>query len=265
MRIAIVGYGKMGHLVEGAALKRGHEIVATIDPVAPDAQVRLAGGGRAELFAAVKDAAPDGIIEFSHPSAVVENIHALLPLRVPLVVGTTGWKDDEASIKALAGTTGGCLLRSANFSLGVNLFYRVVSEAARLFADEYDVAVWEAHHNQKADSPSGTALEIARRVLAENRRKTRIVTGDSGRRPAADELQVSGTRIGSFPGTHTVFFDSPSDTIELTHTVRNRDGLASGAVFALERFADALASGKLPRGALYGVEDVLDKRVPGGI
>jgi 4-hydroxy-tetrahydrodipicolinate reductase len=159
------------------------------------------------------------------------------------VVGTTGWKDDEESIKTLAGTTGGSILRSANFSLGVNLFYRVVSEAARLFADadEYDVAVWEAHHNQKADSPSGTALEIARRILAANNKTP----------------EISSTRIGSFPGTHTVFFDSPSDTIELTHTVRNREGLANGAVFALERFADALASGKLKRGALYGMEDIL--------
>jgi 4-hydroxy-tetrahydrodipicolinate reductase len=259
MRIAIVGYGKMGHLVEQAALKRGHEIVATIDPVSIDAQIHLTGGLRAELFAAVKNASPEGIIEFSHPSAVVENIHALLPLRVPLVVGTTGWKDDEASIKALASTAGGSILRSANFSLGVNLFYRIVSEAARLFADaeEYDVAVWEAHHNQKADSPSGTALEIARRVLVENKRKTEIVTGEFDCKPKANELHVSSTRIGSFPGKHTVFFDSPSDTIELTHTVRNREGLANGAVFALERFADALASGKLQRGALYGMEDVL--------
>jgi 4-hydroxy-tetrahydrodipicolinate reductase len=259
MRIAIVGYGKMGHLVESAALKRAHEIVATIDPVAADAQIRLTGGSRAELLQAVKNANAEGIIEFSSPQAVVENIHALLPLRVPLVVGTTGWKDDEDSIRTLAGTTGGSILRSANFSLGVNLFYQIVSEAARLFADadEYDVAVWEAHHNQKADSPSGTALEIARCILAENKRKTEIVTGEFKRKPASNELHVSSTRVGSFPGTHKVFFDSPSDTIELTHTVRNREGLANGAVFALERFANALSSGKLKKGALYGIEDVL--------
>jgi 4-hydroxy-tetrahydrodipicolinate reductase len=259
MKLVLVGYGRMGHLIEQAAVKRAHEIVLTLDPASEDAKIRCSvNDNRDEVLGAIKNSGAQGIIEFSHPSAVVNNLRALIPLRLPIVVGTTGWKEDEASIAALANTAGGSVLRSANFSLGVNLFFRVVTEAARLFADfdDYDAAVWEAHHNQKADSPSGTALEIARRILAENKRKTAVVTGEFKARPKPEELQVSSTRIGSFPGTHTVIFDSPADTIELKHTARNRDGLALGAVYAMERFTEDLRSGKLKRGGLYRLEDV---------
>jgi 4-hydroxy-tetrahydrodipicolinate reductase len=249
----------MGHMLDSAALRLGHTVAVTIDPVAADASVKIAAGDSSSLIDAVKKSGAEGVIEFSHPSAVVQNITALLPLRIPLVVGTTGWKDKEADIAALAAKTNGTVLRSANFSLGVNVFYKIVREAARLFADfdEYDAAVWEAHHNQKADSPSGTALEIARCILSEDKKKTKIVAEMLARKPEPGELTVSSTRVGTMPGTHTVFFDSDADTIELTHTARSREGFASGAVHALVRLSARLKDGTLERGRLYGMDDVL--------
>jgi 4-hydroxy-tetrahydrodipicolinate reductase len=259
MNIAIVGYGKMGHMVEAAAKSLGHTVAATIDTRAEDATARVAEGDGAALADVVKRSGADGVIEFSHPSSVAGNIRALLPLRLPLVVGTTGWKAEDAGIRTLAAASGGTAVRSANFSLGVNLFYRIVSEAARIVSafGEYDCAVWEAHHNQKADSPSGTAMEIARRILAEDGRKTALVTDAFTRKPEPHELHVSSTRIGSVPGTHTVFFDSGADTIELTHRARSREGFARGAVHALARLSCALEAGTLKPGALYGAEDIL--------
>ncbi len=258
MKIALVGYGKMGHMLESSALSFGHEVVTTVDVAAPDAKVKIAEGDGAALADAVRSSGAEGIIEFSHPSAVMGNIQALLPTRLPLVVGTTGWTDKEAEVVALAAKTGGTLMRSANFSIGVNLFYKIVQEAAAFVSNfaEYDAAVWEMHHNQKADSPSGTALEIARRVMVGDKRKTEMVTDAFHERPKANELHVSSTRCGSVPGTHTVFFDSPADTIELTHTARSRQGFANGAVHALERLVEMLENGSLQAGKLYGMADV---------
>jgi 4-hydroxy-tetrahydrodipicolinate reductase len=257
MKIALIGYGKMGHMVEAQARRLGHEIAVTVDPFAVDAASHAVGD---DLARVVCESGAEGAIEFSRPDAAPGNIRALLPLQLPLVVGTTGWAAEESAIAALAAATGGTLVRSANFSLGVNLFYRIVSETARIMAefggDEYDEAVWEAHHNQKADSPSGTALEIARRVLEAGGRKTEIVAGNFDAKPLPHQLQIGSTRVGTVPGTHIVFFDSGADTIELTHTARSRDGFALGAVRALERLSAALASGALRAGRIYGMEDL---------
>lgn len=258
MKIAIVGYGQMGHMIESCAKKLGHEVVVTIDTFADDASVKISSGDFESLVAAVKDSGAEGIIEFSHPTAVMGNINALLPLKLPLVVGTTGWTDKEVEVEALAKKCGGTLMRSANFSVGVNMFYRIVEEAAKLMADfsEYDTAIWEAHHIRKADSPSGTALEIAKRVMASSPSKTELVIDAFHDKPQPHQLHVSSTRVGSVPGTHTVYFDSSADTIEITHTARSREGFASGAVHALVRLTEALKSGKLKSGALYGMADL---------
>ena len=185
-------------------------------------------------------------------------MNALIPLGLPIVVGTTGWAKNESEIESLLEKTGGVAMRSSNFSIGVNTFYKIVEEAAKLFAEysDYDVAVWEAHHNQKADSPSGTALEIARRVMAGNKAKTELVVDAFHERPKANELHVSSTRVGNEPGTHTVFFDSSADSIELTHRARSREGFAKGAVVALEKLSQKINSGALPRGKLYGMSDL---------
>lgn len=258
MKIALVGYGQMGHMIELWANKLGHEVVATVDTVAPDAKYKIEAGNQAALVQAISQSGAEGVIDFSHPSAVLDNIKALLPTKLPLVIGTTGWTQHEQMVCEWAASSGGTIIRSANFSVGVNLFYRIVEETAKLFAnfEEYDMAIWEAHHTRKADSPSGTALEIAKRVMACNSNKTEIVTDAFHDKPRAEQLHVSSTRVGSVPGTHTLFVDSPADTIEITHRARSREGFACGAVRALERLDAALKDGLLEKGKLYGMEDL---------
>ena len=258
MKIALVGYGKMGHMIEQAAKRAGQEVVTTIDVMAEDAKVKVAAGDTAAIVRAVKESGAEGIIEFTHPTAVLDNVKALLPLGLPLVVGTTGWNDKHAEINELAGKVGGTVMTAGNFSIGVNMFYKIVEEAAKLMAEykDYDVATWEMHHNQKADSPSGTALEIARRVMAGDKRETEMVTDAFHGRPQPQQLHVSSTRCGTVPGTHTVYFDSAADTIELTHTARSRQGFANGAVHALENLKRMLDAGTLQPGRVYGMTDV---------
>lgn len=259
MKIALVGYGKMGHMLEQAAIRDGHEVVTTIDVVADDAKVKVAQGDTESIVRAVKSSGAEGIIEFSHPSAVLANIKALLPLGLPLIVGTTGWNKEYDNIKKYAQKVGGTLLTAGNFSIGVNMFYKIVAEAAKIMSEysEYDVATWEAHHNQKADSPSGTALEIAKRVMEGYPEKTEMVFDAFHERPAKNQLHVSSTRCGNIPGTHKVFFDGIADTIELTHTARSREGFATGAVQTLVKLDNALKTGKLSKGNLYFIEDVI--------
>lgn len=258
MKIALVGYGKMGHMLEQTALNFGHEVVASIDPFAPDATYRVPENDSGAVADAVRKCGAEGIIEFTSPKSVMANIEALLPLRLPLVVGSTGWNDKMQDVSAMAASCGGTVMHSANFSIGVNMFYRIVEEAAKLVNnfEEYDSAVWEMHHNQKADSPSGTAIDIAKRVLAGNKRKTELVTDAFHEKPQPHQLHVSSTRCGSVPGTHKVFFDSAADTIELIHTARSRQGFASGAVHALENLKAYLDDGTLEAGHLYGMSDV---------
>ncbi len=261
MKIALVGYGKMGHMIEVCAKNSGHQIVATVDVASKDATNLVAAGDYDAVAAAVKNSGAEGIIEFSHPSAVIGNLKALIPLGLPLVVGTTGWAKSEDEIEKLCASCGGTVMRSSNFSIGVNMFYKIVEEAAKIMSEytdsgDYDVAVWEAHHNQKADSPSGTALEVARRVMNGNKTKTEMVFDAFHEKPKANELHVSSTRVGFVPGTHTVFFDSQADEIELTHRARNREGFAKGSVVALEKLVAKLNSGELSKGKLYGMSDL---------
>lgn len=149
-------------------------------------------------------------------------------------------------------------MTSSNFSIGVNMFYKIVAEATRLLSQfpEYDVAINEIHHNQKADSPSGTAKELASIVMQNTKSKTAIETGEFHQRPAPAQLHVSSTRVGSTPGTHTVYFDSEADTIELVHRARSRKGFAMGAVRSLQTLNELLNNGTLKKGALYHMGDL---------
>ena len=256
MKIALVGFGKMGHMIKAAAEACGHEVVATIDVMAKDADfVVPAGDGKAVVDAVLKSGA-EGVIEFTHPTAVMENIKALLPTKLPLVVGTTGWNDKKDEVASLANECDGVIMTSSNFSIGVNLFYKVVAEAAKLFNEysEYDAATWEMHHRQKADSPSGTAISIAEVLMENFKRKTEIQKDAFHEKPAENALHVSSTRCGFVPGTHSVFFDGPADQIEIRHTARSREGFAYGAVHALEKLFEGVSGGKLERGKLYGME-----------
>lgn len=258
MKIALVGYGKMGHMIHECAKSLGHEVVATVDVVSEDASVKVAAGDYAAVANAVKSSGAEGVIEFSHPTAVMGNIKALLPLGLPIVVGTTGWNDKYDEVNKMAADCGGIIMTSSNFSIGVNMLYKIVAEAVKIMEQwpEYDIATWEAHHNQKADSPSGTALSIAQVILDNTKKKTEIVTDAFHERPKANQLHVSSTRCGSIPGTHTVFFDSKADTIEITHRARSREGFAMGSVHALEKLSNAIKTGSLVKGKLYCMSDL---------
>lgn len=213
MNIAIVGYGKMGKIIERIAQERGHSIVARFDV---DNNVN-GEGLTTESLAGV-----DAAIEFSTPEAALDNIRRLVSLRVPTVIGTTGWYDQLDDVRRLVEPNGAALVWGANFSIGVNLFFKLVQDASALFAqyNQYDPYLLEFHHKFKKDAPSGTALITARAM--------REAYGD--RTP-----QAVAVRAGHIPGTHEVGFDSEADTITLTHTARNREGFAAGAVLAAER------------------------------
>jgi 4-hydroxy-tetrahydrodipicolinate reductase len=237
MNIAIIGYGKMGRLIESHALERKHRVAAIVDPFVP-ADISNVSGAPVYRDIADLDALneTDAAIEFTRPESAPANILALAERRIPTLVGTTGWLDRLEEVKGAVEAAGTSLLWASNFSLGVNLFYRITAYAARLMDPfpEYDVGGWEGHHNKKADSPSGTARTLVEGVLAGMTRKTTPVWGTPDGPPGADEIHYSSLRVGAMPGVHTLIFDSPADTIELSHTLRNREGLVSGALKAVE-------------------------------
>ena len=232
MRVAIVGYGRMGHEVEAVLRERGHEIGRIVDPVVADAADDLyAPAVTREALAGC-----DAVIEFSLPDAVVENIAAYAAAGVPAVIGTTGWLDRLDEVTRSVDGAGGALVYGSNFSIGAHLFFRLAAYAGSLVAgiDEYDLLIHEMHHRGKKDSPSGTALSLAKAVMEQVPRKKRMETARLDRTPEPDELHVSSSRGGSIPGTHTLYLDSTFDTIEVRHQARNRGGFALGAVKAAE-------------------------------
>jgi 4-hydroxy-tetrahydrodipicolinate reductase len=212
MKIAIIGYGKMGRMIERLALARGHEISGRFD-----IENNIGGAGlTAEALAGV-----DVAIEFSTPETAVENIRRLVSLRVPTVVGTTGWYSRLDEVRDLVGRENGALVYGANFSIGMNIFFKIAQHAASLFArsNEYAPFLLEQHHQFKKDAPSGSALVIAS-----------LLRESYGERTP----EAVSVRAGYVPGTHEVGFDSEADTITLTHTARSREGFAAGALLAAE-------------------------------
>jgi 4-hydroxy-tetrahydrodipicolinate reductase len=209
MKIALIGYGAMGQLIESLAKKAGDEVAVVID----EKDVALSS---AEMAERLKGA--DVAIDFSVAEAVRRNIEACCLAGVPIVEGTTGWNAEQENIKQLVKDKKGALVFGANFSVGVNIFYRIVSVASELFAQfpEYEPFIEEQHHSRKKDAPSGTALKLKALVEAQVDR----------------DFSVSSTRAGNIPGTHTVGFDGRADQITLTHTARSREGFASGALVA---------------------------------
>ncbi len=209
MKLALIGYGAMGKLVETLAVAAGDEIgskVTSTDASKDAAQVATALRGH------------DVAIDFSVASAVLRNIEGCARAGVPLVEGTTAWVGNEAEARRLIEEHQGALVYGANFSIGVNVFYRIVSQAARLMAglDQYQAFMEEEHHSRKRDAPSGTALKL-KDLMSEHIRT---------------EIPIASVRAGYIPGTHRVGFDSKADQITLTHMARSREGFAAGALFA---------------------------------
>jgi 4-hydroxy-tetrahydrodipicolinate reductase len=227
VKIAIVGYGRMGKEVEAAAVDRRFAVSGIFTG-------ENNSGGTGLTAESLKDV--DVCIEFTTPESVLGNIDSIARAGKNVVVGTTGWYDELSEVAAIVKKRNIGLLYSPNFSLGINLFYHIVGSMARLFdkVDSYDVAVSETHHAGKADSPSGTALALGAILVQNIRRKKEILHETAHAAIKPDQLHISSTRVGSVVGTHSVLFDSAADSIELVHTAKNRRGFALGALLAAE-------------------------------
>jgi 4-hydroxy-tetrahydrodipicolinate reductase len=228
MKIALIGYGKMGKLLERFAQERGHEICIIID-------ADNASDIRSERF---KEA--DVAIEFSVPHAALEHIYDAFEADVPIVVGTTGWYDELAAVEQKCRVGNNTLLYASNFSVGVNVFFYLNKVLARLMNSypQYDVQVEEIHHTQKLDAPSGTAITIAEGILDGLERKNTWVNEVIGQQDDVitkpNELLIESHRIEEVPGTHTVIYSSEVDELEFKHTAHSRAGFALGAILAAE-------------------------------
>lgn len=239
MKIALIGYGKMGHIIEEIAKERGHEIVAVIDT--PEEW---------EVFESKKFHNADAAIEFSVPTAAVENILKCFAAGVPVVSGTTGWQRELPALKEICDAGRGTLLHSSNFSIGVNIFRAVSRRLAELMNPypQYRPSMEEVHHIHKLDHPSGTAITIAEDLIQVSERvgSWKEKTPDS---TAEGELPIECRREGEVPGIHAVTWDSPEDSITISHSAKSRRGFALGAVLAAEWIKD--------RKGFFTIDDML--------
>jgi 4-hydroxy-tetrahydrodipicolinate reductase len=218
MKIILLGYGKMGKTIERIALERGHEISARIDI---DNQYEM------------QSMKGDVAIEFSHPKAAFDNVRKALEKEIPVVCGTTGWLERKKEIDALTKSLNGAFFYASNYSLGVNIFFKLNEYLARVMENfpDYNIELDEIHHTQKMDSPSGTAITLAEGILKHVSRKECWVNEDSDE---PSELTIKSFRIADIPGTHMVKYNGPVDDIEIKHTAHSREGFATGAVMVAE-------------------------------
>jgi 4-hydroxy-tetrahydrodipicolinate reductase len=218
MNILLVGYGKMGKTIERIALERGHTIAGRIDIENVD-----------DLDSAQADVA----IEFSHPHAAYTNVRKCVQRMIPVVCGTTGWLERKPEIDQLTKEKGSAFFYASNYSLGVNLFFKLNEQLARMMNQftAYDVSIDEVHHVEKKDAPSGTAITLAEGVIRNVDRKKKWAKGADAQ---SDEIEVQSFRIDDVPGTHLVKYSSVIDDIEIKHTAHTREGFALGAVMVAE-------------------------------
>lgn len=215
MKIALLGYGKMGKTIEKIAISRGHHIVLKVDKNTTDYDITLA----------------DVAIDFSIPSAAVANLSKALNNNVPVISGTTGWLKDYDDVIRLCKERDGAFIYASNFSIGVNIFFELNRHLAKMMSNlqKYKVTLEEIHHTQKLDAPSGTAITLAEGIIENSTYKNwSLDKADS------DEIPIKAKRIEDVPGTHTITYDSSVDSIEIKHTAKNREGFALGAVIAAE-------------------------------
>ena len=236
MKIALIGYGKMGQEIEKIALDRGHEVpsiydINNIDELTPENLKKV-----------------DVVIEFSRPESAVENYMKCFQAGVPVVSGTTGWLDRKDEVEKACNENNGTFFYASNFSLGVNLFFELNKKLAEMMKPfkEYNVFMTEIHHTQKLDSPSGTAISLAddiMEIIPEKKKWVNELT------QAPEELGIVSLREGTVPGIHTITYDSVVDYIEITHSAKSRKGFALGAVLAAEFSVD--------KKGMVGMKDLL--------
>lgn len=232
MKIALLGYGKMGKVIERIALERGHEIVLR--------------KGSTDSFEGLLDA--DVAIDFSVPNAAVGHITECLNNTIPIVSGTTGWLHDYDKMVDLCKEKNGAFIYGSNFSLGVNLFFELNDYLAKMMAkfSEYSVSMEEIHHTQKLDAPSGTAISLAKDIIKNSDYANWTIDANHNK----NELFIDAKRIENVPGTHSIFYTSEVDTIEIKHTAHSRDGFALGSVIAAEWI--------LGKKGVFSMRDVLE-------
>lgn len=218
MKIALLGYGKMGKAIEQIAINRGHEIVLKTSASSKDFNIKKA----------------DVAIDFSIPDAAVSNISHCLNNDVPVISGTTGWLDNYDNITQLCKEQDGAFIYASNFSLGVNIFFELNNYLAKLMRplEQYNTSIEEIHHTQKLDAPSGTAITLAEGIIEHSNAKDWQLEGSEPKNP--EHISIEAKRIEHVPGTHIIKYDSEVDSIHISHTAHNRQGFALGAVIAAE-------------------------------
>jgi 4-hydroxy-tetrahydrodipicolinate reductase len=238
MRIALVGYGKMGKAIERIALGRGHEISARVD--ADPSDIKQLEQGK-----------HDTAIEFSIPEIAASNIKRCIELGIPVLSGTTGWLSQKSIVEDYCQEKGGTFFYASNYSLGVNLFFKLNEYLAQLISryPEYSVSLEEIHHTQKKDAPSGTAITLAEGILKYSTRKTGWALHPSEK---PNEIGIQSKRIDPYPGEHTVTYRSAIDDIEIKHTAHSREGFALGAVLVAEWL--------MGKKGVFGMEDFMEPR-----
>lgn len=221
MNIVLLGYGKMGKVIEKIAQSRGHNIVARIDV------------DNRQEFENLTASEVDAVIEFSHPSSAYQNVKTCLEKGIPVVCGTTGWLDKKPELEALTIEKGGAFFWSSNYSIGVNLFFELNKTLARLMSPQkqYTVSTTEIHHTEKKDAPSGTAITIAEGIIENLAGKDKWINNELSK---DNEVAIWSAREGKVPGTHIVKYISEIDQIEISHIAHGREGFALGAVIAAE-------------------------------
>lgn len=245
MNLLIVGYGRMGKEIEQIALNRGHKIVATVD--------KMEGvGSHTEVTEELLNKS-DAVIEFALPEGIDKNCELYAKCQTPVVIGTTGWDSKREEKRELFEKANATALWGSNFSIGAHIMFKLTEKAAKLInsVPDYDIMVTEYHHKFKKDSPSGTAITIAEKIINNCDRKTEIMPEKLDRQIEEQELHVASVRGGNIPGIHTVTMDSLADTVEITHNARNRGGFALGAVLASEWLKD--------KKGFFRVEDFIDQ------
>ncbi len=225
LNIALIGYGKMGRMLHSLAEANGCCVKAIIDPALPEHSARI----EADVLREV-----EVCLDFTHPDMVMDNIRQLAALQKNMVIGTTGWYEQMDEVKKLAAEHRIGIVYGANFSIGMNIFDRILAHATDLMDKfrAYDVWGLEMHHNQKADSPSGTAIQLANTIIKHHGVKEKAVFEKVDYVIRPEELHFASVRSGSIPGVHRIGFDSDADSITLEHSIRNRSGLALGALEA---------------------------------